>query len=210
MRSDHRAITTVARSRRCRPRLASDEREQRRRSPRAATQRIGLEPGPPRAGDHRRPWNSISPAVGSLMPGDDVEERRLAGPVRADQADDRVLRDVKSMLLTATRPPKRLVTLLGARGCRSCVVPSGSSRTSPLGRRTIPTRPRRQGPRRSAAHALRRWSGRGPRAGTASSPRGLRRTAGTGTGEVDVCEDRDGRLVSETGLSCLSIDDWIM
>ena len=37
------------------------------------------------------PWNSIAPGGRVVDAGDDVEERRLAGPVRADQADDRAL-----------------------------------------------------------------------------------------------------------------------
>ena len=48
-------------------------------------------------------------------PGDDVEERRLARAVGADQADDAPLGMSKSTERTATRPPKRLVILARAR-----------------------------------------------------------------------------------------------
>ena len=61
--------------------------------------------------------------------GDHVEERRLAGAVRADQADDRALLGiVKSTSLTATRPPKRLVTPASV---EQVGVPAHASRARP-------------------------------------------------------------------------------
>ena len=49
---------------------------------------------------------------GLVEAGDAVEEGGLAGAVGADDADDRALVKAKSRSLTATRPPKRLVTLV--------------------------------------------------------------------------------------------------
>ena len=75
--------------------------------------------------------------------GEHVEERRLAGAVRADQADDRRRAGtVKSTSLTATRPPNSLRTPVACR--------SASAITPP------PLRARRRSRRRRAARRGRR------------------------------------------------------
>ena len=60
--------------------------------------------------------NRISPRVGRVQAGEHVEEGGLAGAVGPDQADDLARLDARSTSLTASRPPKRLVTSRGTRG----------------------------------------------------------------------------------------------
>src|SRR5439155_14247128 len=54
-----------------------------------------LEIGPDRASDHAPPTEPNVAGGGIEDADDDVEERRLAGAVRADEADDRALRDLE-------------------------------------------------------------------------------------------------------------------
>ena len=71
-----------------------------------------------------RPRNATGPAVGSIDAGDDVEEGRLAGAVRPDEADDRALRDVEVDVVDGDQAAEPLRDVRRA-----------SRRSSPLGRR---------------------------------------------------------------------------
>ena len=73
----------------------------------------------------RRPPNSTEPAVGSMIPAMHVEERRLAGTVGPDEADDRSLGDREVDLVDrdqAAEPPGDLVaTRMSSGGVRRAV-----------------------------------------------------------------------------------------
>ena len=60
------------------------------------------------AGHVLRPSSRTAPASGAVEAGDKVEQRRLTGPIRADDRDELALRrSSRSMPATAVRPPKR-------------------------------------------------------------------------------------------------------
>ena len=66
-----------------------------------------------------RPW-TCDPARGRVVDaGDDVEERRLAGAVRADEADDRALRDVEADVVDRHEAAEPLRDVLRAARSRS-------------------------------------------------------------------------------------------
>ena len=83
-------------------------------------------------------------AVGRLQPGDHVEQRRLAGAVRADEAGDAAGLDVSDAASSASSPPNRTVMSVASRSAtvtalrsrcnrcawRSLVTPSSRSITS--------------------------------------------------------------------------------
>ena len=139
-----------------------------------------LQPGPDRPADHP-PARDPDVAGGRVEDAhDDVEERRLAGAVRPDEADDRPARDLEVDLLDRDEAAERLGHLSGVedqvrrlRGGRrlghqspSAAVGGGMSATS-------------RSPH--VARAVGVGSGRALPAATASSPRGPARRAGTGT-----------------------------
>jgi hypothetical protein len=77
---------------RCRGLEAQDDREQGN-DPGRQDPHDRLQPSSPRVGDHP-PAAELDHAAGRVVDaGNDVEERRLAGTVRTDQAHDRVLGD---------------------------------------------------------------------------------------------------------------------
>ena len=67
------------------------------------------------AGDVARRRSTTAPSVGCVEAGEHVEERRLAGAVGPDQADDRLARDREETSLTATRPPNWIGDAVGVR-----------------------------------------------------------------------------------------------
>ena len=125
-----------------------------------------------RARRHRR-----GPPIGAFEPVDHLEQRRLAGAVRADDADDRGLLDGEIGLEREGRAADER-----ARACRPCgrararaaarpsvQLPAGAARSAPSARK----RPRRRRSRRSGRGRARRH-GRRP---TARSRRSARRRA---------------------------------
>ena len=86
-----------------------------------------LQPGPDRPADHP-PARDPDVAAGRVEDADDdVEEGRLAGPIRPDQADDRPARDLEVDLLDRDEAAERLRHLSGVedqvrrlRGRRRC------------------------------------------------------------------------------------------
>ena len=191
-----------SRSRRAR---ATRQAERRCTSDDAAgmNHRIGSSQRPNRSRDHLAAAEHDLARCRVDDAGDDVEERRLAGAVRADEADDRALGMTRSASCTATQAAESLGDVAGAQdpeqlgrrpvrlparspGPLVCVV-SGvtSARRScqaALGieaRRARPPSDRR--PRPYAAPALSVYSGTDLQVAAASSPRARCRRAGTGT-----------------------------
>ena len=165
---------------------ADDADDDRRRDPQE-----GLEPGPDRAGDHRPAADGDPPGGRVVDPGDDVEERRLAGAVRADQADDRALGDVEADVVDGDEAAEPLRDVLGAEQDRAL-------RRRWRGRRLHPAHRSLERGRRPAVGDLRARPGRrracaAPRLPSLAREQALRpeqhhqrpgrcRTAGTGTG----------------------------
>ena len=122
-------------------------------------------------------------------PGDDVEERRLAGAVRPDDADDRALRDVEVDVADGDQAAETLghAREPGAGPRRSA--PRAQSRrpestVRSFGRRAhrIPSSPKLGVLLRVQLALAGGGSGRGPPVAAASSRRARCRRAGTGTG----------------------------
>ena len=84
------------------------------------------------------PAKRMSPRVRRVDAGDEVEERRLAGAVRADHADDLALVDVQVELVDAREPAEALRDALQLE--------------QPLGHQTISTRARAEQPLRARVH----------------------------------------------------------
>ena len=160
----------------------------------------GLEPDPPRAARSGRRSLELDRARGRVDdPGDDVEERRLAGAVGPDDADDRALRDDEvdvadgDQAAEAAGDAIRVEQDLGvdvgtagasARPARPCRPRSSGTRSALIRAPPRADRPSRRSrrPPRCAARAAAGGSGTGPRAAAASSRPARCRTAGTGTG----------------------------
>ena len=79
----------------------------------------------------RRAAEADLAGVGSLVAGDDVEERRLAGPVRADQAGDRTLLDLQVAHRQRMHPAKGLGDPLDLDQGGHGVAPATSTPSSP-------------------------------------------------------------------------------
>ena len=117
----------------------------------------------------RRPRNSICAAGRVVDAGDDVEERRLAGAVRPDQADDRALRDREVDAVDRDQAAEALGHAAGRGGCRSSLQGVARRRSSPgsvlgAGDSPAPSAPPRRQLDSSAtcSSRRRRWLGNRP------------------------------------------------
>ena len=112
----------------------------------------------------------------AAKPGDQIEQRRLAGAVRADQAGDAPRHDIEETPSTASRPPKRLETLFddeAAARAHGAAPPSGRRPQHAADQQTRDAARRERDRRGSAARRNSARSTPGMRPATAS--RELRR-----------------------------------